>query len=88
MNPKTVFLFSPGPFGGAEKLILESANILDIEVLIIKETRAPQYSEEFLTLLKEKNISFYCFESKKRFDKPLIKNIQTYSKRQKKNPKV
>ncbi len=78
MNPKTVFLFSPGPFGGAEKLILESANILDVEVLIIKETRAPQYSEEFITLLKEKNISYYCFESKKRFDKPLIKNIQTY----------
>lgn len=75
---KGAILFSPGPFGGAEKLILESMREIELPILIIRESRNPKPAEKFIEKIKEKYIPYRVFESTKRYDKKLIQELNHY----------
>ena len=72
---KGAILFSPGPFGGAEKLILDSVKDLQIPIIIIKELRNPKSARVFVDMLKEQDIEPIIIDSRKRYDKELILNL-------------
>lgn len=78
MSPKVVFLFSPGPFGGAEKLVLAGAKTMKIPIFLIKELRSPRPCEDFIMRANEEGIETEVFNSQKRYDRELIKKIQTH----------
>lgn len=71
-------LFSPGPFGGAEKLILDSILGLQLEVLIIQEARNPEPSSFFIKELEKKSIKYRLFNSTKRYDQELIHQLNQH----------
>lgn len=75
---KGAILFSPGPFGGAEKLILDSTKELNLEILLIKEMRNPAPCDFFIKELNNKGINYTEFASKSRYDKTLVKQLNTY----------
>jgi len=75
MQPNSVFIFSPGPFGGAEKIVLDGARALDCPIWLIKESRNPGPCEEFEARCKLSGVYTKTFTSKRRVDLPLIKNL-------------
>lgn len=78
MTNKGAILFSPGPFGGAEKVILESTLELKLPLLLIQEARNMAPSQEFEELLKSKGITYKTFISTKPVDKKLISELQDH----------
>lgn len=68
-------LFSPGPFGGAEKLVLDSMKDLGLKIIIIKELRNIEPAQIFIDLLIAHNIKPIIVNSSKRYDKELIVKI-------------
>ena len=77
MKNKAVFLFSPGPFGGAEKIVLRAAKAMEIPILLIKEKRNPKPCEEFIKKLSELHIEYLVINSSSRFDNKLIKELNS-----------
>lgn len=75
MQSSSVFIFSPGPFGGAEKIVLDGAKALDCPIWLIKETRNPGPCEEFEARCKLSGVNTKVFNSKSRVDFPLIKEL-------------
>lgn len=74
-----VLLFAPGPFGGAEKVVLEGARALNLEIWIILETRNPEPSLEFAQKCKENNISTLIIKCRKSIDYAAAKRIRFLS---------
>lgn len=75
MRPNSVFIFSPGPFGGAEKIVLDGARALDCPIWLIKESRNPAPCEEFEARCKLSGIYTKTFTSHRRVDLPLIRDL-------------
>jgi len=74
---KGIVLFSPGPFGGAEKCIISSMGSLpEMELWIIAELRNPQPAKDFIQKCKDNNIKYKVYESTKRIDKVLINKLK------------
>lgn len=74
---KIIFLFTPGPIGGAEKVVAGGIKALkslgmDVELWIIKEERVPHVTEAFLELIKQEGIEARLFSSRKVFDLTLL----------------
>ena len=78
---KIIFLFTPGPIGGAEKIVLYGINALikekvDIALWVIKEERVPHVVEEFIELIKDEGINPLIFSSHRIYDRKLLKNLR------------
>lgn len=80
MTKKTSVLFSPGPFGGAEKIVLTSTKELKSELWLIRETRNPSPCNEFINRCKEIDIDPIVFECRSQFDLKALKKIKEYAK--------
>ena len=80
MINKAVHLFFPGPFGGAEQVILTGLerlkDIYPIELWIVQEQRVPQHAEYFTKEVKRLNIPYKTFTAKGIFDLNLIKEMK------------
>lgn len=74
-------LFSPGPFGGAEKIVLTSTNELKSQLWLIKETRNPGPCNEFINLCNENGINPVIFNCRSQFDFKTLNEIKNYAKR-------
>lgn len=80
-NTKVVYLFNPGPLGGAEKVLISGLKSLiekglDVELWLIKEIRSPQFCEEFLSHLEKINIKIKVFTTQRPLDLSLIKRLK------------
>jgi glycosyltransferase involved in cell wall biosynthesis len=80
-NKKIVFLFTPGPLGGAEKIVafgirglLEEG--IDVSLWVIKEERVPHVTDTFIELLQDIGICSRLFSSLKIFDRRLLSNLR------------
>ncbi len=76
-----IHIFTPGPIGGAERIII--AGLIELnrqglssELLIIKEERVPQVTEAFIDLVKKTNIKYSVISSRKIFDPALLKELK------------
>lgn len=77
----TIHIFTPGPIGGAERIIIAGLTELyrqglSPELLIIKEERVPQVTEAFIDLVKKTNIKYSVISSRKVFDPALLKELK------------
>jgi glycosyltransferase involved in cell wall biosynthesis len=75
-----IFIFAPGVLAGAERVVLTGISALFEEgmapkIIIIKESRAPQYADEFIKLLNP-NISYNVFVTTTPLDFSLRKKIK------------
>lgn len=77
---KVVHLFSPGPIGGAEKVVLAGLHALkeqlDLELWIIREERVAGVSDHFIQLVIEQDIPFRVLNSRKLIDLALALQIR------------
>lgn len=73
---KAIHLFSPGPIGGAEKVVLAGLASLkitmDVELWIIREERVAAVSDKFIGLVKEHGIPYRIFNSSRLIDFSLL----------------
>lgn len=69
-------LFSPGPFGGAEQVVLKSTKELDAIIWLIKETRNPAPCDEFIKRCEDEGLSYNIFECRSQFDRQTINEIK------------
>jgi glycosyltransferase involved in cell wall biosynthesis len=79
---KVIFLFTPGPIGGAEKIVLYGVKSLieakiDVEIWVIKEERVPHIAEAFIKLLSAEGIKPTIFSSHQIYDRGLLKQLKT-----------
>jgi glycosyltransferase involved in cell wall biosynthesis len=77
---KIVFLFTPGPIGGAEKIVLFGVKALrdagiDVSLWVIKEERVPHVADAFIDLLNRNGIIAKIFSSHQIFDNKLLKQL-------------
>lgn len=75
-----IFLFTPGPLGGAEKIVLFGVKALrdagiDIALWVIKEERVPHIADAFIELLNKNEIEAKIFSSYKILDLKLIASL-------------
>lgn len=69
-------LFSPGPFGGAEQVVLTSSRSLEgIELWIIQESRNPNPSIEFQKRCAEVGIETKVFVCHSQFDRSMLGDL-------------
>tara|TARA_Y100000385_G_C13036038_1_gene613044 strand:+ start:369 stop:1388 length:1020 start_codon:yes stop_codon:yes gene_type:complete len=73
---KSAKLFSPGPFGGAEQIVLKGSCSLNTLLLLIKETRNPIPCEKFIERCIEDGLNYIVFECKSQFDLLTLKNLK------------
>jgi glycosyltransferase involved in cell wall biosynthesis len=78
---KVIFLFTPGPVGGAEKIVLNGVKALraeniDVSLWIIKEERVPEVADAFIQLLSEQNVQSRVFSSQSVFDPRLLRSLK------------
>jgi len=75
-----IHLFFPGPFGGAEKVILKGLSDLkdrtSIRLWIVKENRCPEYAQYFEAECKKVGIEVTVFSSTGIFDFKLLKELR------------
>lgn len=79
---KVIFLFTPGPIGGAEKVVASGLKALltkgiKASLWVIKEERAPEVTEAFISLLKSEGVPFKIFSSRGIFDSLLLKQLKS-----------
>lgn len=67
-NNNVAFLFAPGSFGGAEKIVLHGAKELRARLWLLKETRRPEFCDDFQKKAERLNISVEVFSCAGRFD--------------------
>ena len=76
LHPGVAVLFSPGPFGGAEQVILSGIRSLEgVELWIIEESRNPNPSIEFQRRCAELGIRYKRFTCRSRFDPGTLRNL-------------
>jgi glycosyltransferase involved in cell wall biosynthesis len=75
-----IHLFFPGPFGGAEKVIIKGLSDLknksSIKLWIVKESRCPEYAHYFEAECKKVGIDVMIFSSNGIFDFKLLKELR------------
>ncbi len=78
---KVIHLFFPGPFGGAEKVILKGLEDLkekvSLSLWIIKETRCPEHADYFEKECLRMGIDNEMFECQSIFDFGLLKRLKS-----------
>jgi glycosyltransferase involved in cell wall biosynthesis len=77
---KVIHIFAPGPFGGAERVILTGLPAFikinpDTILYIIRETRVPEHANKMIKFVTEAGIPYKVFECKSRFDIGLITTL-------------
>lgn len=72
----TVVLFSPGPFGGAEQVILKSTKYLGAEIWLIKESRNSSPCLDFINHCIDNDIKYVVFECDSQFDFKTLKSLR------------
>lgn len=80
MSKKKIILFTPGPMGGAEKIVAQGMTSLQnqgeaVELWVIKESRAATHSKAFLDTLSS-SIEIKGFECRSIFDFKLILSLK------------
>jgi glycosyltransferase involved in cell wall biosynthesis len=80
MSKKVIFLFTPGPIGGAEKIVLHGVKALrdqgiHVELWVIRETRVTSVASAFLSEATRLNIEARVFDSSKIYDHALLKEL-------------
>lgn len=78
---KVAFLFAPGPFGGAENIVLQGAKALDAQIWLIKETRNPAPWLAFKNLCEKEKAITRTFECRSRFDLEILEKLRREIKR-------
>jgi glycosyltransferase involved in cell wall biosynthesis len=78
---KVIYLFTPGPIGGAEKIVLFGVKALieekiEVEIWIIKEERVPHIAEAFIKLLNAEGIKPKVFSTHQIYDRGLLKGLK------------
>ena len=69
-------LFSPGPFGGAEQVVLSGIQSLEgVELWIIEESRNPNPSFEFQSRCTELGIDYKRFTCSSKFDQGTLRKL-------------
>lgn len=76
MIKKVVHLFSPGPFGGAENIVLNGVKELETQLWLIRETRNPGPHDDFLSRCREKDVAVSTFECRSRLDLNALKEMK------------
>lgn len=81
MSKEIVFLFTPGPMGGAEKIVLKGLSALrkrghKAELWIIKEERVPHITQTFVELVEQENIPFKIIPCQKTIDFHLLRTLK------------
>jgi glycosyltransferase involved in cell wall biosynthesis len=77
MIKKIAYLFSPGPFGGAEQIVLKSVQALQIQHLwLIEESRNPSPCQEFAKRCHENGIAFTLIGCDYQFDSQTLKKLK------------
>ena len=79
---KVIFLFTPGPIGGAEKVVASGLKALvakgiKASLWVIKEERAPAVTEAFITLRKSEGVAFQVVSSRGIFESQLLKQLKS-----------
>lgn len=82
MSNKVIFLFTPGPMGGAERIVLHGVKSLrdqgiNVELWVIRETRAPSVTLAFLSEAVTLDINPKVFDSMKVYDHQLLKTLRS-----------
>ena len=77
MNNKIVTLFSPGPFGGAEKLVIEAAKRSTSLLWLIKESRNPTPCTSFEQMCLDEGVEFKTYTSFSQLDFKLIGKLRS-----------
>lgn len=80
-------LFTPGPMGGAERIVASGMKALlvsgtTVELWVIKEERVPEVAEKFLHYISEFGIPYKVFSSKNIADFKLISELRTALKKE------
>lgn len=80
-DKKIVFLFTPGPIGGAEKIVIGGVNALiqsglNVELWVIKEERVPQVGAKFIDLATSAGLKCRTFSSNSIFDFNLLSELR------------
>lgn len=80
-NKPVIFVFTPGPIGGAEKIVANGVYALkdlglDVRLWIIKEKRTPHTAEAFLHLLHSLDVKCEIFECGSIWDSDLLRQLQ------------
>jgi glycosyltransferase involved in cell wall biosynthesis len=91
MNHRIIFLFTPGPIGGAEKVIMAGLTAMvekniSVELWLIKEMRVSHVFEAFMDQIKDSGIPVFIFESRGIFDFKLVHALKLNLRL--KNPKI
>jgi glycosyltransferase involved in cell wall biosynthesis/O-antigen/teichoic acid export membrane protein len=81
MAKKTIVLFTPGPIGGAEKVIVAGQRALaiksaNVELWVIKENRVPAVVKGFEDLALKSSITYQSFFSNAVFDLGLFLTLR------------
>lgn len=90
-NVKSVFIIAPGPMAGAEKVALHGVialvKLCDCELIVIRETRAPEHADTFIAQLakeSQSSINIQIIDTKNALDLSLFikiyKMIKKFSK--------
>lgn len=87
---KVIHLFAPGPFGGAERVILTGLPALvklnpDTTLYIIRESRVPEHANKMIHFATELGIHFKVFDCKSRLDLKLISTLFKVIKKEQPN---
>lgn len=66
-------LITPGPLGGAERVVLAGAEVVagrssGFELWVLRETRVPKYAEQFMQLAADRDIPTRSFDVRGRLD--------------------
>jgi glycosyltransferase involved in cell wall biosynthesis len=83
---KIIQLFTPGPLGGAEKVLIRGLEFfkkrnIKTELWLIKENRVPEHCDKFLSYIDNLNISYKVIETNSTFDFTTIKKIKKLIKK-------
>jgi glycosyltransferase involved in cell wall biosynthesis len=82
LEKKIIFIFTPGPIGGAEKVVIGGVKALlemgkKVELWVIKEERVPHIAEVFKDHLNAEGLNYKEFKCKSVYDKALIKELRS-----------
>lgn len=84
-NLKVVFLFTPGPIGGAEKVIIHGLEALkneiqDIELWVLKDHKVFEVTHQFLKLVEQVGVNYRVFSSESLVDLKLMRDLNEHLK--------
>lgn len=81
MNKNTTILFCPGPYGGAENIVLNGALELNARLWLIRETRNPRHCDDFERRCKTKGLTPEIFNCRSRLDISTLIKLRNMTKK-------